>query len=792
MKVRLLVVAVTALAVAAVASVLVVGSAGADTATFTGEFPPQPGACGPFHDFSVAAGTTTIDVVATADVPANDIVLNLHQPQGTVVASADTATSPEGVHYVVPPGASTSYSAQVCIAENATELVPPYTYTVQVTSTNAPVPAVTPPVTGGGISGVPQPRRVKSSLLFSPATVVDPQRTEGEPINVIASAGDYWESGPFGTSTQQSWIHRSTDGGLEFHVVSPVGLRPDAPPGGGDTDLVVDDQGYAYFSDLEALVNVGVAVSNDHGHTWRKNALSNPEVVEDRQWMAVDNGPTPSAADNTVFLALRQVPAGSSLYSTPGSTGSLDPVGGIAYVPATPLPLPVSSGSPCGQLRFDPVKRNLYLPCGESDHIAIAVGHVQPGQRTGIAFRTVKTPDSPVGSDVSEIFPWLAIDDAGNLLAVWIAGGAGGDNHVYYSASTDEGATWTAPVRLSAPPSNSNTFPVAVGGPKGVFHVAWLGQASTLDSDAMPSWFNDPQGATKFPWYGYVATITGADTLAPTIAQQQWTQKPMHYGQICNDGTTCAISGGDRTMADYFDVNRDRAGRLRFVFNDTTSQFHGAHLMEIRQLATKSEAPSSPVADEPADAQWPHYGPAGAGANQPQLDLARVTVSQPTAGTLRIQLAVADLRRPGPPPGKTEGVWLARFLAKSVGSHGEEAYRVFYAGARSSGGTPTFFAGSGEADVGTTPGNGCRSTSTPGNCKIELYPAEVSLATGSVSGNTITVDVPIAGGFGANRPILGTTLYSVTAFTFGRNGDADLIYADVDASHAFDFRLGSR
>jgi len=89
-------------------------------------------------------------------------------------------------------------------------------------------------------------------------------------------------------------------------------------------------------------------------------------------------------------------------------------------------------------------------------------------------------------------------------------------------------------------------------------------------------------------------------------------------------------------------------------------------------------------------------------------------------------------------------------------------------------------------------GNGCRSTSTPGTCKIELYPAEVSLASGSVSGNTITVNVPVAGGFGANRPILGTTLYSVTGFTFGRNGDTDLISADVDASHAFDFRLGSR
>ena len=58
----------------------------------------------------------------------------------------------------------------------------------------------------------------------------------------------------------------------------------------------------------------------------------------------------------------------------------------------------------------------------------------------------------------------------------------------------------------------------------------------------------------------------------------------MHYGQICNQGIGCTVSSGDRTMADYFAVNFDRNGALRFVYNDTTSQQHGAHLYEIRQL----------------------------------------------------------------------------------------------------------------------------------------------------------------------------------------------------------------
>ena len=56
----------------------------------------------------------------------------------------------------------------------------------------------------------------------------------------------------------------------------------------------------------------------------------------------------------------------------------------------------------------------------------------------------------------------------------------------------------------------------------------------------------------------------------------------------------------------------------------------------------------------------------------------------------------------------------------------------------------------------------------------------------------ITIDVPVQGGFGPNRPILGTTLHNVTALSAGRgNLGAEIadIYADVDATKSFDFPL---
>jgi len=95
-------------------------------------------------------------------------------------------------------------------------------------------------------------------ISFGAHTIVDPQRTEGEPLVHIDQAGNIWETGPWGFSTAQGFVARSTDNGDSFHIVSPAGLRPNAAPsGGGDTDIITDDKGNAYFADLEGLQTSG-------------------------------------------------------------------------------------------------------------------------------------------------------------------------------------------------------------------------------------------------------------------------------------------------------------------------------------------------------------------------------------------------------------------------------------------------------------------------------------------------------------------------------------------------------
>ncbi len=767
-----------ALAAAVSVLALVPGSALADSGTFSGTITPS--SCGPLHLINVAAGETTIDVVATADVAANDITLDLYSPSGTLVAHGDTLTSPEEIHYASENLAPGVWNAQVCPFTGGV-IVEPATYTGTWTTSSAPVVGV-PGSTPGGTGIAPTVHRAQGKLIFSPASVVDPQRTEGEPLNLWDGAGNYWESGPWGTTTQNSFIHRSTDGGLSFHVDSPAGLRPDPGPGGGDTDIVVDDQGNDYFADLEALVNLGTSVSNDNGGTWRKNPVAVENSAVDRQWFAIDNGPTGSASDNTVFLTFHETAVGTFIYSSPGSTGPTDPIGGLVWQNSSAnAPVPLASDATCGQPRFDPVNRNLYSACSEGDHVRVTIGHVAPGQRTGIEYHNVAVPVSPGGGSPGHLFPALATDDAGGVYTAWIDET---DSNVYYSFSTDQGQTWSVPARVNSKPAITNEFLWAQGGSAGKLALAWLGTDAVGQPDDFPSWLNDPVGSTAVKWWGYVGVITSANTSNPTVAQQRFTEKPMYYGQICNQGIGCTVSGGDRTMADFFGFSLDEQDAMRIVFDDVTSQHHGAHLYEIRQLGPKTlhgkdlkrATPANPIADAGGDAQWPHYSPLGPGSNQSQLDFTNLAVTQPNTSTLRVRMTLSSLASLQPPPGKTSAVWLTRFLALSTGDFGEESYPIFYVGAQATGGVlPQFFAGT------TT----CTNT-LPQTCKVVNYPASQP-AQGKICGNTIQVDVPLAG---LGRPVNGKTLYSVTAESFGRNADDD-IYADVDATPGFDYTLGS-
>ncbi len=643
----------------------------------------------------------------------------------------------------------------------------------------------------------PNPSFPTGGISFGAHTIVDPQRTEGEPLVHIDQAGNIWETGPWGFSTAQGFVARSTDSGDSFHIVSPNGLRPNpAPAGGGDSDIITDDQGTAYFADLEGLAHIGVAVSNDQGNSWRENFVAAMSPVDDRQWLAIDNGPGAGVLDNTVFLSYRQIPGGSQVLSSPGSTGPTDAVGGLVYTNAATTTF-VGAGAPCGRLTFDPVLRNLYLPCVQGNHIHVSKAHVNPGQRNMLAFSPTDTPASPGGS-IGNLFASLTTDQAGNVYVAWIDTT---NNNVYLTVSTNAGTSWSTPLQVNGDPANTNIMPWAVAGAAGTVDIVFYGTDTRGDPNNFPSWLNNRVAATSVKWFVYFTQVQAATTLTPSIYQVKASEHPTDYGQICTGGLGCTTSGGDRTLADFFSVALDANGAARIVLNDLTNQHHGAALFELRQVAGPSAIGTtltSPfpntatgVADPTGDAQVPHYFPGGAGANQLALDLTSLQISQPDSSHLRATLKLQSLASLLPPPGSTGLLWLVRWQFLSTGDAGEESYRIFYLGANSTaGGTPVFFAGTGTSAApgsGIPPGNGCVTT-TPQNCKIIKYPSEIP-ETGTInpSRGTITITAPLSD---LGSLITGDTLYSVTALTFAVT-NTNPVLTDGDATRAFDYVLGN-
>jgi hypothetical protein len=216
----------------------------------------------------------------------------------------------------------------------------------------------------------------------------------------------------------------------------------------------------------------------------------------------------------------------------------------------------------------------LYLPCNNGDHMDIWKAHVDPSQRTGLVFTVAETPPSPGGQiGLGRLFSDVAVDSAGNIYAVWVDIN---NNDVYLSASTNIGTTWTAPVQVNGDPANSNVMPWAVAGAPGVVDIAFYGTDVRGDPNTFPSWYNSRVAAAGIKWFVYFVQVAGATGASPTIYQVKASEHPTDYGQICTGGLGCTLSGGDRTLADFFTLAIDKDGAARIVINDLTNQHHGA------------------------------------------------------------------------------------------------------------------------------------------------------------------------------------------------------------------------
>src|SRR5207302_2334504 len=133
--------------------------------------------------------------------------------------------------------------------------------------------------------------------------------------------------------------------------------------------------------------------------------------------------------------------------------------------------------------------------------------------------------------------------------------------------------------------------------------------------------------------------ITGG---APSTQLVKVTPHPMHYDDVCLQGSGCIASQGNRNLADFFVVNIDKTGAAEVVYDDTSNKLvqppntctvqvadHcGAGVITVARqnggpglfgtrVSGPSNAPTSGLSDSSGDALYPVIG----GANQSGFDV---------------------------------------------------------------------------------------------------------------------------------------------------------------------------
>src|SRR5207253_1581953 len=154
------------------------------------------------------------------------------------------------------------------------------------------------------------------------------------------------------------------------------------------------------------------------------------------------------------------------------------------------------------------------------------------------------------------------IDRSGNLYLTWSqasvdsTGNVSSTSQIYMAASTDHGAHWGAPIRVTAatPTLQTNLFPWIAAGDSGRVDIVWYG-TPTLGSCP-----NQPcgSGAINAHWSVMMAqslnaVAKGVPNKAPTFTSTQVSEVSNHFGQICTMGIGCT-TGGDRGLADFLSV----------------------------------------------------------------------------------------------------------------------------------------------------------------------------------------------------------------------------------------------
>lgn len=573
------------------ARVLTAAPLGPETTPFNGAYSdaPNPVACGPRHKFTIPAGKTRIVAVATADVPSNDIYLNLYGPSGDRLSSNDTGTSPESATYEAPAGIPAgNYEVEVCPFDDpAVPATAPYTYRGTFTTDDTAVPVVPNPVS------TPTPGPVGTPTPGPPPI---PPRYH----NYAAGPGLGDSSGEptvgFNPATKRAmYIAGLQTLQITFpENIAPAGTLPEAGPADWkdvsfvttrikslDPILFTDQgTGRTFVSQLNDVTQVYsatglgptliglnslMAYTDDDGATWTPAQINPPDGSYDHQ--TVGSGPYPAA----LAALANPLNKGSAVYycAQVGVTAfcSRSDDGGLNFGRPVPIYQALASAGPVtscggihGHVKVAP-DGTVYIPnynCGGKQGVIVSTDAGTTWtvrQVTGSTLAAAGILDPSIGISRDPKEPGGTSNTIYFSYVGKIPGGSATDNHVFVTASRDRGVTWSTPINIGASVGVVNAvFPSVVAGDANRAAVAFLGTSTSGNHEA---------AGFKGTWYGYVAhTYDGGASWTTVNATPK--------GPVQREA--CIWNGGGsnpcRNLLDFNDATVDDKGRVLFSFAD--------------------------------------------------------------------------------------------------------------------------------------------------------------------------------------------------------------------------------
>lgn len=413
-------------------------------------------------------------------------------------------------------------------------------------------PAVTPAAIETG-APVPDVRPAIEVPTFLPPIELGIMTLGAEPSVIVAPDGTIYVTTPLA-------LWRSDDGGKTYTQLGtpscPNGAMPACPGleekdpglvGGGDASLSVTADGTVHWAGLGG--GIPYQRSTDKGETWSEAFDVSEGTGSDREWTVVDS------LDRLYVQWRGSDDAGSAIFIRSSDDAGLT-WGNVTRV---------SDDGRQGPVSADPMDQTLILAHQKPDELFVARSEDRGATWTDVKVRDVN--GRPF------IFPITAFDAGGTAYLVWSedptapqqdavlleAGRIVSIPNVFLAVSHDKGLTWEEPLMLSTPGVPA-LFPWIATGAAGRVVIAWYEGQQPIPSNRVPNAFDVK-----------VAVSTTGDKEAPEYAIAQVNDGPVHIGSFCTEGLACSLSGGDRSMLDFFEVRLTKEGApvLAWAADDT-------------------------------------------------------------------------------------------------------------------------------------------------------------------------------------------------------------------------------